>query len=120
MTILLCDGAAIGYMLTLVLCVYGFSLFLWGLSVAGQQGWHVSSGLPLHNGTVRGPWVLFYLRDSMPISHVDQPGNEPRFQVVAGVGNAQHTTDTRSDSHRWAYDIPSVLAKIRGKGGLNG
>jgi hypothetical protein len=42
MTILLCDGAAIGYMLTLFLCVYGFSLFLWGLVVAGRQGWHVS------------------------------------------------------------------------------
>jgi hypothetical protein len=42
MTVLLCDGAGFGYLAITALCLYGGSLFTWGLFVARKQGWHVS------------------------------------------------------------------------------
>ena len=43
MMIMLSDGAAIAYILKVLLCIYGTGLFLWGLFVAREQGWHVSA-----------------------------------------------------------------------------
>ena len=42
MTTMLCDGAGLGYIVVVLLCMYGFLLFTWGLTVAKKQGWHVS------------------------------------------------------------------------------
>jgi hypothetical protein len=42
MKTMLLDGACMGYIIAFALCVYGAILFLWGLTVAKKQGWHVS------------------------------------------------------------------------------
>ena len=40
---ILCDAAAIGYVIILLLCIYGTGLFTWGLKVAHRQGWDISA-----------------------------------------------------------------------------
>lgn len=37
------DAAMVGYMITVLLCLYGACLFIWGTRIAHQQGWKVSA-----------------------------------------------------------------------------
>jgi hypothetical protein len=41
--VMLTDPTAIGYMILILLCIYGTGLFSWGLWVARSQRWHVSA-----------------------------------------------------------------------------